>query len=312
MSLIEKAAKRLEELRRAGVAPPGDTGDDAGAGRVPDRHDAPTLPAEPVSAASAAGGVNSLAPPTPAPKSRQVRLDLSRLAALGMVNPAAPRSQMADEFRLLKRPLIANASGNSAHPVANGNLVMVTSALPGEGKTFTATNLAVSIAMELDRTVLLVDADVARPSLPKLLGVPAEPGLLDLLRDRSVNLSDAILRTNIEKFSVLTSGTPHARATELLASLEMANLLHDLAHRYSDRIIIFDSPPLLVTTEARVLASLMGQIVFVVQAETTPQSAVLQALATIAACPVKLMVLNQAAASGAGSYGHGYGYGYAS
>lgn len=310
MSLIEKAAKRLEELRRAGVDTPSDKGEDAGTSRAFDQHAAPAPEAEPVSAASA-GLVNPAASPTPAPQSRQVNLDLPQMASAGFVTPFASRTQLAEEFRVLKRPLIANASGNRREPIVNGNLIMVTSALPGEGKTFTSINLAVSIAMELDRSVLLVDADVARPALPKVLGLPSSPGLLDILQDGSLSLSDALLRTNIDKFSVLPSGTPHERATELLASDEMTNFLHELADRYSDRIIIFDSPPLLVTTEARVLASNMGQIVFVVRAEATLQSEVMQALAMIEACPVKLMVLNQASTTGAGEYGYRYGYRYA-
>jgi len=315
MSLIEKAAKRLEELRRAGIETPGDQSEDAGtANRALDPHEAPAAEAGLASAAGA-GPVNPAAPapaPTGAPQSRLVNLDLPQMASAGFVTPFASRTQLAEEFRVLKRPLIANASANRREPITNGNLIMVTSALPGEGKTFTAINLAVSIAMELDRTVLLVDADVARPSLPKFLGLPSNPGLLDILQNKSLSLGDALLRTNIAKFSVLPSGTPHERATELLASTEMKNFLHELAQRYSDRIIVFDSPPLLVTTEARVLASQMGQIVFVVRAETTLQSEVTQALATIEACPVKLMVLNQAATTAAGGYGYRYGYRYAS
>jgi len=240
-------------------------------------------------------------------------MNLSQIAADGFVTPDSPRTNLAQEFRLLKRPLIANASGKGVAPVANANLIMVTSALPGEGKTFTTLNLAMSIAMELNRTVLLVDADVARPTLLKRLGLPEFPGLLDLLQNRSLKLSDTLLRTNIDNFSVLPCGGPHLRSTELLASAEMTSLLHELSNRYADRIIIFDSPPLLVTTEARVLASHMGQIVFVVKAEATLQSVVMRALATIAACPVKLMVLNQARASGKGKHGYsydGYDYGY--
>jgi Mrp family chromosome partitioning ATPase len=124
------------------------------------------------------------------------------------------------------------------------------------------------------------------------------------------DLSGALLRTNIDKFSILPSGTPHARATELLASDAMAKLLNDMATRYPDRIIIFDSPPLLLTTEARVLASHMGQIVMVVQAEKTRQSDVQHALSTIESCPVKLLVLNQSQTGTKGGYGYGYGYGH--
>jgi exopolysaccharide/PEP-CTERM locus tyrosine autokinase len=200
--------------------------------------------------------------------------------------------------------------GKGASAVANGNLIMVTSALPGEGKTFTAINLAMSIATELDCTVMLVDADVARPSVMRVLGLPAGPGLLDLVLDESTELSGMLMRTSIEKLTILPSGTPHPRATELLASDAMTRLLTDMAKRYSDRIIVFDSPPLLLATESRVLASHMGQIVVVVQAEKTLQSDVAQALATIESCPVKLMLLNQARTVFKGGYEYGYGYGY--
>jgi Mrp family chromosome partitioning ATPase len=143
-----------------------------------------------------------------------------------------------------------------------------------------------------------------------MLGLPASPGLLDMLLDESKDLSGMLLKTNIDKLSILPSGIPHSRATELLASDAMTRLLADMASRYSDRIIIFDSPPLLLTTESRVLASHMGQIVMVVQAGKTLQADVQHALTTIESCPVKLMVLNQAQTIAKGGYGYGYGYGF--
>lgn len=242
--------------------------------------------------------------------SRRVDIDFDALAQAGIVSPNAPRSRIADQFRVLKRPLISNAMGKGASLIKNGNLIMITSALPGEGKSFTAINLAMSIATELDCTVMLVDADVARPSVMNVLGLSPGPGLLDLVIDESKDLSSMLLRTNISKLTILPSGTAHARATELLASDAMSRLLNDIAKRYADRIIIFDSPPLLLTTESRVLASHMGQIVLVVQAEKTLQSDVKQALSTIETCPVKLMVLNQARVASSGGYENGYGYGY--
>jgi protein-tyrosine kinase len=157
--------------------------------------------------------------------------------------------------------------------------------------------------------VLLVDADVARPSLPRTLGVPEAPGLLDVLDDGSMDLGQVLRNTNVEKLSFLSCGTQHPKASEMLASETMTELLEDLATRHADRIIIFDSPPLLVTTEARVLASHMGQVAFVVRAETTLQADVKRALATIDACPIKLMVLNGARTTAQGAYGYGYGYG---
>lgn len=300
-SLIEKAAQRLEQLRQAGV------------------EIAPPDPVEtPITAAVAAPTVPVVVQPAAVQQaaveaertSKSVQLDVDSLAINGYVTPNAPRAAIADQFRVIKRPLLANATGKGAAPVANGNLIMVTSAMPGEGKSFTAVNLAMSIAMELDYRVLLVDADVSRPSLRKTLNLPAGPGLLDLLIDNKLKMADVLLRTNVDKLSLLLSGTPHPRATELLASDAMTTLIDELGQRYPDRIIIFDSPPLLLTTEARVLASHMGQILMVVHAEKTLRSQVLHALTTIDACPVKLLMLNQARGGDQDAYGYGYGYGF--
>ncbi len=236
---------------------------------------------------------------------RFVDIDIERLKQLGFVTPDTPKSQIADEFRVIKRPIIWNARAQSTTSIRNRNLVMVTSAVPGEGKTFTAVNLAISVAMEFDNTVLLVDGDVAHPSLPDLLGVPASPGLLDLLTRDSIDVADALVKTNIEKLTILPAGSPHWRATELLASEQMVSLLRELGTRYPDRIIIFDSPPLLATTEARVLATHMGQVIMVVGANSTTRHAVSQALATIENCDIVLMMLNKASKTDVGDY---YGY----
>lgn len=287
-SLIEQAARRLEQLRQAGV----------------------DMPATPTAVATA-----KAAPPEPPPPkkpvvlSRRVELNLDAMAEAGIINPNSPRSEIADQYRVIKRPLIKNAMGKGASILANGNLIMVTSALPAEGKSFTAINLAMSMATELDNTVMLVDADVARPSVMRMLGLPAGPGLLDLVLDDTMDMSSVLLKTNVDKLTILPSGTPHPRATELLASDAMVRLLEDMAARYSDRIIVFDSPPLLITTESRVLATHMGQVVLVVHAGKTLQSEVKQALATIQACPVKLLLLNRSSSLFKGGYGYNYGYG---
>ena len=289
-SLIEQAAHRMAQLREAGVDLPETP--------LPAR---PERPAGPTHA-------TVLPEPPAAVLSRRVEIDLEALASAGIVSPNAPRSQIADQFRVIKRPLIANAQGKGAAVVAKGNLIVVTSSLPGEGKTFTAINLAMSIAMELDCTVMLVDADVGRPSVMRVLGLPAGPGLLDMVQDESLSMSGLLLRTNIDKLTLLPSGTPHPRATELLASVAMTRLLDDMARRYPERIIVFDSPPLLLATESQALASHMGQVVMVVQADKTPQAKVIQALSTIESCPVKLMLLNQARTAPTAGYGYGYGY----
>lgn len=296
-SLIEQAAQRLEQLRRAGVAVPELVGDNSGpvAASATASEDAPSSASE--------------SRKSPSSASRQVELDLDMLMATGIVTPNAPRSHIADEYRVIKRPLLSNAVGRGAAALAHANLIMVTSALAGEGKSFTSVNLAMSIAAELDHTVMLVDADVARPSILRMLGLPNGPGLLDLLEGKA-EMSDVLLKSSIDKLTILPSGTPHARATELLASDAMRSLLEGISKRYPDRIVIFDSPPLLLTTEARVLATQMGQVVMVVQADKTLQADVQHALSTIEACPVKMILLNKVRSDPKGSYGYGYGYGY--
>jgi exopolysaccharide/PEP-CTERM locus tyrosine autokinase len=312
-SLIEQAAERLEALRRAGVdvAPEGAPSES--------RRDAMPTPEAMVVALEEgsrgrvsvpanewrAGSIADVADRADAPPPRRLDIDFPRLKARGFVTPDAGNSQIAEEFRIIKRPVISNALARSGTRVKNGNLVMVTSALPREGKTFTSLNLALSIATEIDSTVLLVDGDVAHPSIPELLGAPHGPGLLDLLTRDNLDFADALVKTNVDKLSLLPAGSRHRRSTELLASEQMASLLREIASRYPDRIVIFDSPPLLPTTEARVLASNMGQIVMVVAADATSQHAVNQALATIEGCEIVLMVLNKARRTDVGTY---YGY----
>jgi len=305
-SLIELAAQRLDQLQRAGVVIP----------QIVSRPTTQFDPSETDPVFSRATEEISphtlsglLTPEQLVSSSRRVELDLEAMAIAGIITPNAPRSQTGDQYRVIKRPLISNARGKGVAILNHGNLIMVTSSLAGEGKSYTSVNLAMSIAAELDNTVMLVDADVARPSVLKMLGLPPSPGLLDLLEGKA-DMSSVLLKTNIDKLTILPSGTPHGRATELLASEAMRLLLEDMAERYSDRIIIFDSPPLLLTTEARVLATQMGQIVMVVQADKTLRSDVIHALSTIEACPVRMLLLNKSQAESIGGYGYGYGYGY--
>ena len=316
MSLIEQAAKRLEELRKSGVDVPDALVDEQldEPGNVAN----PALARAPVRIPGAERRAAREAPPVDtAPRkpddavavSRAVKIDLARLASLGFVTPDAPRSQLAAEFQTIKRPLLANAQPGAISRPHNANLIMVTSAVAGEGKSFTALNLALSIAMELDSTVLLVDADVANPVILDILGLPSSKGLMNVLTDRKLDLSSVILRTNIEKLAVLPAGSRHPRATELLASEGMSRLVDEMAARYPDRVIVFDSPPLLLTTESPALAAHMGQIVVVVEAERTTESTLTQALAKIENCPIVMTVLNKAPASRLGSY-YGYGYRY--
>lgn len=234
-------------------------------------------------------------------------LNLARLAQQGMLTQEGGRSSVAEDFRIIKRPLLRQARASGAEAIRHGNLIVVTSAMPGEGKTYCAINLAMSIAMEMDITVLLVDADVARPSVLKVLGLPPEPGLMDVLLDPQLAMGDVILKTNVANLRILPAGRSNKHATELLASRAMSRLLAEIASRYSDRVVVFDSPPLLITSEAHALVGQMGQVVMVVEAETTTQHAVKEALRQIEACEHIHLIYNKTKSFPGNDY---YGYGY--
>ena len=216
--------------------------------------------------------------------------------------------QLTEEFRYIKRPLILNAEGKGPALIDHGNLVMVTSSIAGEGKTFTALNLALSIASERGKTVLLVDADVAKPTISVNLGVRERPGLIELLTDESLRVQDVLLRTEISNLTILPGGGRHRHATELLASESMRRLADEISSRYSDRIVVFDSPPLLLTSEAQVLAALMGQIVLVVEESRTSHQVLQRALGRIDKNHIVGLVLNKSHQRIGGGYYGGYGY----
>jgi receptor protein-tyrosine kinase len=321
MSIIEQAAKRLEELSRAGVAVPWAAAGLAGSD-LQQRLEGADAPQDQRPAQRAAksespalrrpdrgAGEPSLAHvPTHAPahEPEMVTLDLERLQREGHIVSADTRSGPAQEFRHIKRPLLRNA--REASPDQRMSLIRVTSALPGEGKTFCAVNLAMSLAIEVDRSVLLVDADVVHPDVLKRLGLPPRKGLMDVLTDSTLHYSDMLLKTNVPKLSILPAGTSNTRSTEILASDAMDRLLAELAGSLPDHIVVFDAPPLLVTTEAKVLASHVGQVVMVVESMRTPRSAVETAFAALDQCPCVMSILNKGDEPAVG-YGYGDYYG---
>jgi receptor protein-tyrosine kinase len=291
VSIIEKAASRIDRQRSATAAIPVSPIDVSAAEAVvvdspihATAHDTvhvvPVVPVIPVIPAAAAAA-QAAEPAAPKPTTRRVDLDLNRMRELGLITAAGGRTSLLEDFRIIKRPLLQRAFAERKPGDNPGNLIMLTSSLPGEGKTYSSINLAMSIAMELDHTVLLVDADVGRPSVLRTLGLPVQRGLMDLLVDDKLDMADVMLRTNVDTLSILPAGTATPRATELLASSTMTQLVREIATRYPDRIVIFDSPPLLLTSESRVLASHMGQIVVVVEAQTTTQHAVKEALSQL-------------------------------
>ncbi len=221
-------------------------------------------------------------------------LDLDRLKTLGFVRPGAEeKTLLSEQFRLIKRPLIDKALGRGKGRLSKANVIMVTSAQPGEGKTFTAINLALSIASERDIHVLLMDTDVYTQSVAVVLGTSPSQGLLDLLLDDRLDFAGILQHTELPNLTLVPAGTRHSQATELLSSQRMVRLTNDIASRYSDRIIIIDSPPVLASTEATVLASHVGQIVMVVEHNRTGSRQVERALHLLNGCTEISFVLNK-------------------
>lgn len=231
-----------------------------------------------------------------------------RLLAENMLVPGSSLGQeIQDDYRRIKRPLVSNACGRDKLMVDRGNLILVTSSVPGEGKTFTSINLALSISQEMDTTVLLVDCDVAKQGVSKLLGLERVSGLVDVLMSDDLTLGDVMLQTDVPNFRVVTAGKQNEYYAELLSSQRMFDLVEEIAGRYTDRIIIFDGPPLLPTPQTQILAKLVGQVVFVIEAGKTAQALVEDALEMIPEEQAIGLVLNKnQGLSARGGYYYGY------
>lgn len=262
-------------------------------------------------------GTNPSAPVTPQAtfdveqqsQNAQITIDLSDLEQRGFVSLSAERRLINEEYRVIKRKLINNAFGPLAETLHHPNLIMVSSSNPGEGKTFSAINLALSIALEQDKTVLLVDADVLRPNVSKTLRVQWPVGLTDYLFKPEMSVTDILLHTNIPRLKLVTAGSPHHLSTELLASDRMLRLAAEFANRYPDRLVIFDAPPLLGVNETAVLAAMCGQGVLVVEENKTKLASIEQSVALLPADMAVGFVINKAHRNQGKGYGYGYYYG---
>lgn len=255
--------------------------------------------------------------PAPAPKpappinpNRVVKVDRDALRASGLMPPVEQERMLADQYRAIKRPLIREAFDSPKVEGPPRQLIMIASALPGDGKTFTGVNLAMSMAREADHAVVLVDGDVIKPHLSKLFGIDREPGLLDVLADPKLDVRSVMLPTDIPGLSLVPAGTASETATEMLASARMGEVMQQLVAWDPGGIVLFDSLPILLTSEARVLSSLMGQIVMVIKAGGTPQQAVSDAIEALGPDKKTWLVLNQAETSGPLGYYYGSQYGY--
>ena len=291
MSKIQEALSRIQALKESSdvkVQPPEDKNDSVIVAKL----------IEPDAPGGSVAGSGKL-----------LKVDNEALRDAGLMAPEHHEHLLANQYRDIKRPLIAHAFGKRATRIEGGNLIMVSSAVPGEGKTFTSINLALSMAQERDHEVLLVDADVAKPHTSEIFGAADEMGLLDVLEDQDIPVQSLILPTNVPSFKILPAGKPRHNATELLASSLMERVVMTLSQLSTGQIVVFDSPPLLLTSEAKVLASLAGQVVIVVRAEETPQDAIEAALSILDPDQAVNLILNQIRA-GFEQYQYGYGYGY--
>lgn len=285
MSTIEKA---LDKLGQAAVAEP-----------VP--ASPTTESADPLVNAQAALADHKTA-------SQFINIDLDSLSKRNFVAKATERKLIYEEYRVIKRKLINNAFGPLSSSLKNPNLILVSSSRPGEGKTFTSVNLALSIALEQDKTVLLVDADVLRPNVSRTLEISVPRGLTDYLSSDSVDVTDIMYSTNVERLKLIAAGKPHHLSTELLASDKMAALVDEFASRYPDRIVIFDAPPLLGVNETSVLAGMCGQAVIVLEENKTKLNELEKAISMLPPDLATGFVINKAHYSRDKGYGYGYGY----
>lgn len=244
---------------------------------------------------------------TPDPTHKREDIDLTALQN-GFVNK--DRQIINEEFRAIKRKILSTAFGPLSKSLNNSNIIMVTSPNPNEGKTFTAINLALSIALEQDKTVLLVDADVLRPSVMKIIDQPFENGLMEYLLGDVEDLSEVIYHTSLETLRIIPAGKSHHLSSELLASEKMLETVSEFANRYPDRLVIFDTPPLLGINETAILANLAGQAVIVVQEGKTNLNRISAAVEQLNPDMAKGFIINKAQKSskgGLGNYGYYYG-----
>jgi exopolysaccharide/PEP-CTERM locus tyrosine autokinase len=253
----------------------------------------------------------SIAPPVldhlaePAKSAKRMTIDTDELRARGYLPEVGQDRQFAEQYRRIKRPLIDKAlSGTTT--VGEPRVLMITSALPGDGKTFTSINLAMSLALERDVSVLMVDCDVAKRHVSEIVGVKQKPGLLDALVNESVDIESLVVPTNLHGLSILPAGTHVEGTAEFVSSNRMRQLISNLCSRVPRRILLLDSPPLLVTNEAQALTKIAGQIVLVVRAGHTPRQAVQDAIALFDPQQAGGIILNQVQMNQAEGY---YGYG---
>jgi protein-tyrosine kinase len=265
-----------------------------------------------VTAESAEKVVRQIPPPLPViDPAKLVKVDRDLLRANGFIVPGAPPTSLSEEFRLIKRQLLLSALGGpGGTAIERGQLILICSAHPNEGKTFSSVNLALSMASETEIEVVLVDADVAKPEILSTLGLPGGPGLMDALANPTLDVEELLIHTDIANLSVLPAGLQTNNDTELLASERTGKLIDRLIENKPRRIILFDSAPALAASPASVLALHVGQCVIVVRADQTTESALRDTMSLLDACPRLQFMLNGVSYSGTNrKFGSYYGFG---
>jgi exopolysaccharide/PEP-CTERM locus tyrosine autokinase len=244
-----------------------------------------------------------------APESDLAQIDRTMLAEAGMLVPGAPVGALAEEFRLVKRQLLLTAREIAVGPIGDrARTIIVGSGKPGEGKTFCAINLAISLAAERDVEILLVDGDFAKPDVMKRLGLEDSLGLLDILADQRLDPESCVVRTDVPQLSLLPAGQRTHADTELLASHRTEAVLDRLLAANPRRIIIFDTPPALAASPASTLALLVGQVMLVVRADRTTEADVREAVNLLDGCEHIHLVINSVSFEpGRGRFGSYYG-----
>jgi protein-tyrosine kinase len=241
-------------------------------------------------------------------KSKFITIDVDKLNAKGFVSNSSDRRPINEEYRAIKRKVLDNAFGALSKSLTNPNIIMITSSRPGEGKTFTAINLALSIALEQDKTVLLVDADVLRPNIMRTLELRNQDGLIEFLLGEKSDISDIMCKTNIPNLRIIPAGRAHHLSTELLASEKMYQAVEEFANRYPDRVVIVDTPPLLGINETAILANLAGQAIVVTEENKSKLNDIKKAVGQLNPDMAIGFVVNKAQHSNSDGTGYGYYY----
>ncbi|MGE0486793.1 MAG: AAA family ATPase [Gammaproteobacteria bacterium] len=308
MSLIEKAMDKLagrepdaaEDVTQADAGArtaPGETATAPATAAAAPPADAPAAAtpatAPPPLEAAPAAPTAPTAAPEEIPDGRYTHIDFERLHANGNLTPGTDLVREAEEYQYIKRRLLGNIALGAGHGGRPANLIMLTSSVPGEGKTFTSINLSMSITVERDHTLLVIDTDIMKRDLSRQLGLEGLPGLFDYLDGDVDDIANVIYRTNVPNMAVIPSGRFKAASTELLASARMQQLVDEIASRYRDRVVLFDTPPLLATSTAVALAPLVGQLVLVVEAGETRTTTVLDAIRILDRVPVTGVIFNK-------------------